>query len=99
MIKVNRISPEYWAAQFNGNCDDLTREISSLGVVCSVTIHTRLGDKEALYAMVEIEGHHSPIFVQKTEWILFNETSKSYICTSSDYAFKYSFSEIVDAEA
>lgn len=94
MIKVTRTSPVYLAVQYNGNVQDLEAALLEIKVETKVTSHQRIGDTEALYAMIEFVGQDQPTFVQKGEWLLFNEISNNLVSTISQYGFTHAFKEV-----
>lgn len=94
MIKVQRTSPVYLAIQYTGNIEELQASLTDIKVKTQVTSHQRLGDTEALYAMIEFEGQDQPTFVQKNEWLLFNESSNNLVSTISQYGFAHAFKEV-----
>ncbi|QHJ82508.1 MAG: hypothetical protein [Bacteriophage sp.] len=94
MIKVQRTSPVYLAIQYTGNLKELEDALRDIKVESRVTSHQRIGDDEALYAMIEFEGQDQPTFVQKGEWLLFNEISNNLVSTISQYGFNHAFKEV-----
>jgi hypothetical protein len=96
MIKVQRTSPVYLAIQYTGNIEELQTALADIKVETRVTSHHRIGDAEALYAMIEFEGQDQPTFVQKGEWLLFNEASNNLVSTISHYGFAHAFKEVTN---
>lgn len=94
MIKVQRTSPTYTAVKYNGNIEDLQAELDCFPLEVNLTLHTRIGDTEALYVMIEIKGEDKVIFVQKGEWMLFSEMGDRFVTTVADYGFAHGFKEV-----
>lgn len=94
MIKVQRTSPTYFAIQYSGSLEELKAALKEIKVDTRVSAHQRIGDDEALYAMIEFTDQDQPTFVQKGEWLLFNEISNNLVSTISQYGFLHAFKEI-----
>lgn len=94
MIKVQRTSPTYIAIQYSGDVEALKKELSQLKIEFKAQVHTRIGDTEALYVMVEFEGLDKTVFVQKDEWLLFGELDHRLVSTVSHYGFSHAFKEV-----
>lgn len=94
MIKVERTSPTYCAFNFDGDIEKFIEDLKVLPLETKVTPHTRLGDTEALYVMIEMECQTQPVFMQKGEWILFGATGRTFVTTVSNLTFGHNFKEV-----